>query len=93
MDNYIPVKGDYILLGNMYSGIVLDVYWNDAKDDYICKLYLVKNAFQRNMVELHAKDTLIGNLKKSTKDVVRSEIRNRMKHLLEKLDEHFPKES
>ena len=84
-----PKKGDYILLGKLYAGVVLDVYWNDARDDYICKLYLVKNAFQRNQVELHCKDTLAGEIEPCGRERIVSEINQRMKSLHQKLQENF----
>ena len=82
--SYKPVKGEIVKLG-IFHGIVEDIYFNSA-GEYVVKLFLVKNAFQRGSSELHESGKILGDLRPATLQELKAEIGMRKLSLSESLD-------
>ena len=81
--SYKPVKGEIVKLG-IFHGIVEDIYFNST-GEYVVKLFLVKNAFQRGSSELHESGKVLGDLVPATIDELNDEIAVRKCALLASL--------
>lgn len=57
--DYVPEPGELVSLGGIYVGVVEKMFFSEDGRDYVAKIYLIKNAFQRNASELHTKENLI----------------------------------
>ncbi len=81
---YLPTKSDLVSLGGVYTGIVLNVYYA-ATGEWVVKVFLVKNAFQRGAAELHTSGNVMGEIRLATREEVMKEIAHFQRKLKDRL--------